>query len=223
MDQTFSLKKERETAQKITVFVPKKSSFLLQERQFAKSCLFHAYTGRGMGGVSWENARGPGSWYSHASWPCFGRRMLRAGTPTRLRARTPLPARPPPPLLHLFGKGQGQRVPARDGGAGLWLSWAVGGLAVGIPRARSPQRAGTPCLSWHLISPCQMFLGVPKKIEGTAAARLGSTLPWTLFPPSVRSVFRGGRGACSFFTLEGTRSTEAARTTRWTCEDDQTF
>ena len=35
------------------------------------------------------------------------------GPPRPLRAGTPLPAGTPPPLLHLFGKGRGQGVPAR--------------------------------------------------------------------------------------------------------------
>ena len=55
------------------------------------------------------------------------------------------PFRPgPPSLLHLFGKRQGARGPGSRGGPGSWFSRDVGGLGVGIPRARSPQRAGTP-------------------------------------------------------------------------------
>ena len=63
-----------------------------------------------------------------------------------------LPARNPPPLLHLFGKGQGARGPGSRGGLGSWLSRTLGGLGVGIPRAGSPQRAGTlPLLTPGLI------------------------------------------------------------------------
>ena len=54
---------------------------------------------------------------------------------------------PSPPSAPLW-KGQGARGPGSRGGPGSWLSRTVGGLAVRIPRAGSPQRAGTPCLSW---------------------------------------------------------------------------
>ena len=75
-------------------------------------------------------------------------RCLTPYRPKNTTSRDPYPpsSRDPPPSAPLW-EGQGARGPGSRGGPGSWLSRTVGGLAVGIPRAGSPQRAGTPCLS----------------------------------------------------------------------------
>ena len=88
----------------------------------------------------------------------------------------PLPAGTPLPLLPPFGKGQEARGPGSRGGSRLWLSRTAGGLAVGIPRAGSPQRAGTPCLSWSI--------GTRGCTERGIVARISGNLVWGETHPS---------------------------------------
>ena len=86
----------------------------------------------------------PGSWYSHGQ-TTHSSREPRVGTPSRVGTPCPLP----------FPKRcrRGGRVPAGRGGPGSkggrgpgsWYSSAYTvSSSVGIPRAGSPQRAGTP-------------------------------------------------------------------------------
>ena len=110
-------------------------------------------------------------------FPCFLAPCRPKNTTSRdpypLRAGTPLPAGTPPPLLHLFGKGQGVRGPGSRWGPGSWLSWTVGGLAVGIPRAGSPQQAGTPCLSWVWILTGALKIPLVVGTNGTNPSMIG--------------------------------------------------
>ena len=92
---------------------------------------------------------GPGSWYSHGQ-TAHSSREPRAGTPSRAGTPCPLPSQ--------RGAEGGERsrpeggVPARGGGRGpgSWHSSAYTvSSSVGIPRAGSPQRAGTPRIFPH--------------------------------------------------------------------------
>ena len=77
----------------------------------------------------------------------YGPKNATSRDPYPPSSRDPPPSgrAPSPPAAPLW-EGQGARGPGSRGGPGSWLSRTVGGLAVGIPRAGSPQRAGTPCL-----------------------------------------------------------------------------
>ena len=87
-------------------------------------------------------------------YPITGRRTPQAGTPTPLRAGIP-PSSPPWSWTSVErGEGQGVGPCSSRGGPGLRLSRTVG---VGIPRAGTPSRAGTPCFS-SMSSSCIFFL-----------------------------------------------------------------
>ena len=94
--------------------------------------------------LNWENARGPGAWYSHASWPGTGRRTPREGTSTPLRAGTVLLAKTlPHPSCTSLGRGKEQGVPAREGVPArgfleLWAVWAWDYRKPGPPNEPDP-------------------------------------------------------------------------------------
>ena len=95
------------------------------------------------------DARGPGSVGGPGSWLVFPRpnrpQFEKTSSGDPLSSRDPLPL---PKVLEVRGGCPGRNGGSRlegGGGPGPWCSSAcTGSRSVGIPRAGSPQRAGTP-------------------------------------------------------------------------------
>ena len=70
---------------------------------------------------------GPGSWYSHASWPVQAEEHHEPGPLPPLEPGPPLLAGTPPPSCTSLGRGKGQGVPAREGSRLVAFSNSLGG------------------------------------------------------------------------------------------------
>ena len=136
----------------------------------------------------------PGSWYSHTSSPPY--------RPKNNTSRDPIPPfepGPTHPFLRLFGKGGGARGPRSRS---LWLSRAVGGLGVGVPRAGTPLEPG-PLASEKSSCPynfCPQFWG--RKWLRQFYGRLEKN---ALFlqekPMSIKFLLLGGGGSADFIFM----------------------
>ena len=106
-----------------------------------------------------------------------GRRTPRAGTPTPLRAGTPPSSRPPPTLLHLFGKGQGARGPGSRGGSRLMAFSNCERFGRGNTTSRVPPTSRDPLL-------LQGFQTIQKpNLKGGTRKGLSKTAFWTIVSP----------------------------------------